>query len=68
MRHVTSVNLPCGSRVSVGAVGPDWSRVWWDGPMPVPQPFPPDATLADAGEFGLISALVDLFPQGEQSI
>ncbi|MBB3040575.1 thiamine-phosphate kinase [Nocardioides soli] len=29
-------------------------------------PFPPDATLADAGEFGLISALVDLFPQGEQ--
>lgn len=34
--------------------------------MPDPQPFPPDATLADAGEFGLISALVDLFPQGEQ--
>ena len=34
--------------------------------MPVPQPFPPDATLADAGEFRLISALVDLFPQGEQ--
>src|SRR3954463_11698691 len=29
-------------------------------------PFPPDATLADAGEFGLISALVELFPQGEQ--
>ena len=29
-------------------------------------PFPPDATLADAGEFGLIRALVDLFPQGEQ--
>jgi thiamine-monophosphate kinase len=28
--------------------------------------FPPDATLADAGEFGLISALVELFPQGEQ--
>jgi len=28
--------------------------------------FPPDATLADAGEFGLISAIVDLFPQGEQ--
>src|SRR4051794_22316542 len=28
-------------------------------------PFPPDATLADAGEFGLISALVELFPQGE---
>jgi thiamine-monophosphate kinase len=28
-------------------------------------PFPTDATLADAGEFGLISALVDLFPQGE---
>ena len=34
--------------------------------MASPQPFPPDATLADAGEFGLISALVDLFPQGEQ--
>lgn len=29
-------------------------------------PFPPDATLADAGEFGLISELVGLFPQGEQ--
>src|SRR3954449_12973752 len=28
-------------------------------------PFAPDATLADAGEFGLIGALVDLFPQGE---
>src|SRR6187200_2241101 len=28
-------------------------------------PFPPDATLADAGEFGLISELVALFPQGE---
>ncbi|MEO9324959.1 thiamine-phosphate kinase [Nocardioides sp. C4-1] len=29
-------------------------------------PLPPDATLADAGEFGLISELVALFPQGEQ--
>ncbi|MBA2953490.1 thiamine-phosphate kinase [Nocardioides sp. MAH-18] len=28
--------------------------------------YPPDATLADAGEFGLIAAFVDLFPQGEQ--
>jgi thiamine-monophosphate kinase len=28
-------------------------------------PLPPDATLADVGEFGLISALTDLFPQGE---
>ncbi|QWF23961.1 thiamine-phosphate kinase [Nocardioides sp. LMS-CY] len=34
--------------------------------MAAPTPFPPDATLADAGEFGLISALIDLFPQGEQ--
>jgi len=34
--------------------------------MSAAAPFPPDATLADAGEFGLISALVDLFPQGEQ--
>ncbi|GAW48653.1 MULTISPECIES: thiamine-phosphate kinase [unclassified Nocardioides] len=33
--------------------------------MSDPQPLPPDATLADAGEFGLISALLDLFPQGE---
>ena len=33
--------------------------------MAAPAPFPPDATLADAGEFGVISALVDLFPQGE---
>ena len=36
-------------------------RIWWDGPMP----FPHDATLADAGEFGLIAELVALFPQGE---
>src|SRR4051812_17977383 len=28
--------------------------------------FPPDATLADAGEFGLIRALTELFPQGDQ--
>jgi len=28
--------------------------------------FPPDATLADVGEFGLISALTELFEQGEQ--
>ena len=34
--------------------------------MPASDPFPPDATLADAGEFGLISAIVALFPQGEQ--
>lgn len=27
---------------------------------------PPDATVADAGEFGLISEIVALFPQGEQ--
>ena len=27
--------------------------------------FPPDATLADAGEFGLIAALTELFDQGE---
>ena len=26
---------------------------------------PPDATLADVGEFGLIDALTELFPQGE---
>ena len=31
-------------------------------------PIPPDATLADVGEFGLISELVGLFPQGEQVI
>jgi thiamine-monophosphate kinase len=36
------------------------------GAMVASAPFPSDATLADAGEFGLISALVDLFPQGEQ--
>jgi thiamine-monophosphate kinase len=35
--------------------------IWWDACMT----FPPDATLADAGEFGLISELVGLFPQGE---
>ena len=33
--------------------------------MAAPAPLSPDATLADAGEFGLISALVALFPQGE---
>ena len=27
--------------------------------------FPPDATLTDAGEFGLINALTDVFTQGE---
>ena len=27
---------------------------------------PPDATLGDAGEFGLITELTALFPQGEQ--
>ena len=27
--------------------------------------FPPDATLADVGEFGLIAALTEVFPQGE---
>ncbi|NYG58182.1 thiamine-monophosphate kinase [Nocardioides daedukensis] len=27
--------------------------------------FPPDATLADAGEFGLIAALTEIFEQGE---
>lgn len=37
---------------------------WWDGRMPIP----PDATLADVGEFGLIAELVGLFPQGEQVI
>ncbi len=26
--------------------------------------FPPNATLADTGEFGLVAALADLFPQG----
>jgi thiamine-monophosphate kinase len=35
--------------------------VWWDGPMPIP----PDATLADVGEFGLIGELTALFDQGE---
>lgn len=29
-------------------------------------PIAPDATLADAGEFGLLSELLPLFPQGEQ--
>lgn len=29
-------------------------------------PIPPDATLADVGEFALIDELVGLFPQGEQ--
>ena len=28
-------------------------------------PFPPEATLADVGEFGLIAELVPLFAQGE---
>jgi len=41
-----------------GIAGP----IWWDGRMA----FPPDATLADAGEFGLISALTAVFEQGEQ--
>jgi len=33
--------------------------------MNTPTPFPPDATLADAGEFGLIAALTEIFETGE---
>jgi thiamine-monophosphate kinase len=33
--------------------------------MPNDKPFPPDATMADAGEFGLISALTNIFEYGE---
>ena len=29
-------------------------------------PIPPDATLADVGEFGLIAELIGLFPRGEE--
>ena len=29
-------------------------------------PFPPEATLADVGEFGLIAELTTVFSQGEQ--
>ena len=36
--------------------------------MPRSDSWPADATLADVGEFGLISRLVGLFPQGEQVI
>src|SRR3954453_2783269 len=32
----------------------------------VPMPFPPEATLGDVGEFGLIAELTSVFPQGEQ--
>ena len=32
----------------------------------MPPPLPPEATLGDAGEFGLIAELTALFPQGEQ--
>jgi thiamine-monophosphate kinase len=35
-------------------------------PRPPAQPFPPDATLADVGEFGLIAALTGRFDQGQQ--
>jgi thiamine-monophosphate kinase len=31
-------------------------------------PFPPDATMSEAGEFALIEALSELFPQGEQVV
>ena len=33
--------------------------------MPSAASFPPDATLAEVGEFGLVEALAGLFPQGE---
>jgi thiamine-monophosphate kinase len=33
--------------------------------MPSPSPFPSGTTLADAGEFGLIGALTDRFPQND---
>src|SRR4051812_40760114 len=32
----------------------------------VPMPFPPEATLADVGEFALIAELTSVFSQGEQ--
>ncbi len=40
---------------------------WWtvDRPSSPSDAFPPDATLADAGEFGLIGALTALFEPGE---
>jgi thiamine-monophosphate kinase len=34
--------------------------------MGASMPFPPEATLADVGEFGLIAALAPIFGQGEQ--
>jgi thiamine-monophosphate kinase len=40
--------------------------IWWDGGMSPSDPFAPDATLADVGEFGLIAALTGRFEQGPQ--
>jgi thiamine-monophosphate kinase len=42
----------------VGGEGP----VWWD----VGMTFPPDATVSDAGEFGLIEAFTGIFEQGDE--
>jgi thiamine-monophosphate kinase len=38
--------------------------IWWDGVMTPSEPFAPDATLADVGEFGLIAVLGGRFEQG----
>lgn len=40
--------------------GPAAARIWWDDAMALP----PNATLADIGEFGLIEAFTALFEQG----
>ena len=34
-------------------------------PAPPSRPFPPDATLADVGEFPLVAAIAERFPQGD---
>src|SRR3954468_19908030 len=34
-------------------------------PMGAPTPFPPEATLADVGEFGLVAELASFFAQGD---
>jgi thiamine-monophosphate kinase len=39
--------------------------IWWDGAMRPADPADPNATLADAGEFGMVAALTSRFEQGQ---
>ena len=59
---MSRANLSCTEELPIGPLWAEQALVWWDGAMT----FPPDATVSDAGEFGLIEALTGIFEQGDQ--